>query len=150
MVWCVLYEGVSWTIIISGFFLGALSAVFANVFLSTNQLTSAYRLNLPMILVFVVVLIFRIYKSGISVIPFILKGKSRTGIIDIETTVPEGLASTTLANAITLTPGTVTIEKKGQRIKVLWLDKSTDDPIEAAVIINGPLEGILKKAAKHD
>lgn len=150
IVWCILYEGISWTIMGSGLLLGILAAVFANSFLVTHQLTQAYRFNIPMFLIFLCVLVFRIFRAGLQVIPTIITGKTKTGIINIKTEVPEGLASTTLANSITLTPGTVTIDKRGQDIKVLWLHKSTDDPIKAAEIINGPMENILRKAARHD
>jgi len=150
IVWCILYEGISLSIAGTGFLLGILAAVFANSFLVTQQLTGAYRINLPVLLGFFVVLIYRIYKAGIAVIPSIFTGKTMTGIIDIKTEVPEGLASTALANSITLTPGTVTIDKKGRELKVLWLHKTTNDPVKAAQIINGPLEKLLRKAAKHD
>lgn len=150
IVWVILYENLSLYTVISGLLLGAGAALFANMFLTTEKLTSAYRFNIPMLTVFVVVLIYRIYKAGIEAIPDIIRGRFNTSVIDIETEVPEGMPATTLANSITLTPGTVTIEKKGQKIKVLWLNKKTDDPVEAARIINGSLEKILIKAAKHD
>jgi len=150
VVWCILYEEISLIIAITGLVLGILATVFANSFLVSHQLTRAYRFNLPRLFIFFIVLIYRIYKAGISVIPSIITGKTKIGIVDIKTEVPEGLASTALANSITLTPGTVTIEKNGQDIKVLWLNKVTSDPIEAAKIINGPLENILRRAARHD
>ncbi|MBN1624605.1 MAG: Na+/H+ antiporter subunit E [Clostridia bacterium] len=150
IVWVILYENLSLYTVISGLLLGAGAALFANIFLTTEKLTSAYRFNIPMLAVFAIVLLFRIFKSGLYAIPDIIKGRCRTSIIDIETKVPEGLAATTLANSITLTPGTVTIEKVGQRIKVLCLNSKTNNPVEAAKIINGSLEKILIKAAKHD
>lgn len=150
VVWCILYENVSWSIAGSGFVLGILAAIFANSFLLSHQLTRAYRINVPMLLIFIFVILYRIFMAGFAVIPSIITGKTKTGIVNIKTEVPEGLASTFLANSITLTPGTVTIEKKGQNLKVLWLHKTTSDPIKAAKIINGPIENILRKAARHD
>lgn len=150
IVWCILYEGISFVLAGTGLLLGVLAALFANSFLMTHQLKSAYRINIPMLVVFFCVLIYRIYKAGVLAIPIIITGKTNTGIIDIKIDVPEGLASTMLANAITLTPGTVTIDKRGQTLKVLWLNMTTKDSVEAAKIINGPLEKILNKAGKHD
>lgn len=150
IVWVILYENLSLYTVISGLLLGAGAALFANIFLTTEKLTSAYRFNVPMLALFAIVLLYRIFKSGIFAIPDIIRGRCRTSIIDIETKVPEGLAATTLANSITLTPGTVTIEKVGQKIKVLCLNSKTSNPVEAAKIINGSLENILIKAAKHD
>lgn len=150
IVWCILYESFTWQIVVIGLILGVLAAFFANSFLVAHQPTRAYRLNIPMLLIFLIVLLYRIFKSGLSVIPSIITGNNKTGIVDIKTNVPEGLPSTALANSITLTPGTVTIEKKGQNLKVLWLNKTTDDPVKAAKIIIGPMEKILIKAGKHD
>ena len=150
IVWCILYEGISLAIAGVGLFLGILAAVFANSFLVTHQLRSAYRINLPVLAAYFFILIFRIFKAGIAAIPIIITGKAHTGVIDIETEVPDGLASTALANSITLTPGTVTVEKKGQKLKVLWLDMTTEDPVEPARIINGPIEKLLGRAARHD
>jgi len=150
IVWCILYENLTWTIAGTGLVLGILAAVFANSFLVTHQLARAYRPNLPMFIIFLFVLIYRIFKAGFSVIPAIITGRTKTGIIDIKTEVPEGLASTVLANSITMTPGTVTIEKNKQDLKVLWINKTTNDPVEAAKIINGPIEKILRRAGEHD
>lgn len=150
IVWVILYGDLSLYTIISGLLLGAGAALFAHIFLAAEKLTGAYRLNIPILIIFLFVLLYRIFKSGLAVIPAIFTGKTKIGIIDIKTEVPEGLASTTLANSITLTPGTVTVEKTGQNLKVLWLQKTTDDPVEAAKIIVGPIEKILIKAAKHD
>ena len=150
IIWCILYEDISLLIACTGLILGVLAAVFANSFLVSHQLTRAYRINIPMLALFFFVLIYRIFKAGITAIPTIITGEANPGFIDIKTEVPEGLASTALANSITLTPGTVTVEKKGQNLKVLWLNKTTDDPVKAAEIINGPLERILKKAARND
>lgn len=150
VVWCILYEEISLMIAITGLVLGVLATIFANSFLVSHQLTNTYKINIPRLFIFFFVLIYRIYKAGFSVIPLIITGKTKTGIIDIKTEVPDGLASTALANSITLTPGTVTIEKNGQDLKVLWLNKTINDPVEAAKIINGSLERILRKATKHD
>jgi multicomponent Na+:H+ antiporter subunit E len=150
IVWCILYEDMSWSIAATGLALGIIAAVFANSFLVTRQLSAAYRFNLPVLIIILFVMIFRIFKAGISVIPLIITGNAKPGVIDIKTEVPEGLASTALANSITLTPGTVTIDKNGRDLKVLWLNKSTNDPVEAAKIINGPMETLIRKAAKHD
>lgn len=150
IVWCILYENITWAIAGTGLVLGILAAVFANSFLVTHQLTRAYKPKITMLIIFIFVLIYRIFKAGFSVIPAIITGRTKTGIVDIKTEVPDGLASTVLANSITMTPGTVTVEKSGQNLKVLWINKTTNDPVEAAKIINGPIEGILRKAAKHD
>ena len=150
IVWCILYENMSWSIAATGLALGIIAAIFANSFLVTRQLSAAYRINLPVLIIILFVMIFRIFKAGISVIPSIITGKAKPGVIDIRTDVPEGLASTAVANSITLTPGTVTIDKNGRDLKVLWLNKSTNDPVEAAKIIIGPMETLLRKAAKHD
>lgn len=150
LIWSVLNENVSVKILLTGLLMGFLATMFANYFLSSAEIKRNYTIKLPALAVFIFVLLFRIFKAGIQVIPYIFKKKPNTGIIDIKTDVPEGLATTILANSITLTPGTVTINKKGKLLKVLWLDKITDDSAVASRAINGGLENILKKAIKYD
>ena len=48
-----------------------------------------------------------------------------------------------MANSITMTPGTVTIELEDNRITVLWLENKPVSKKEAGEIIKGDLENIL-------
>jgi multicomponent Na+:H+ antiporter subunit E len=50
-----------------------------------------------------------------------------------------------LANSITLTPGTITVELTGNKLKVLWINKTTDDPEEIRKAVSYDIEERLRK-----
>ena len=70
----------------------------------------------------------------------------RPGIVKIRTTLRSTTARTVLANAITLTPGTLTVEfVDGGCLYVHWINVRTTDPEEAKERIAGPLERIVQR-----
>jgi multicomponent Na+:H+ antiporter subunit E len=92
-----------------------------------------------------VFLIVHIYLAGFSTISKIISGKINPDIVEIETTIEDNLYICILANSITLTPGTVTIDKEGRKLKVLWIDCVTKDSKEAGEMIKGKFEKFLLK-----
>jgi multicomponent Na+:H+ antiporter subunit E len=69
----------------------------------------------------------------------------RPGIVKVSTTLETRLARTFLANSITLTPGTLTVDIDGQDLYVHWIYVHTDDPEEQTRQIVRRFEGFLKK-----
>ncbi|MGI9591054.1 MAG: Na+/H+ antiporter subunit E [Myxococcota bacterium] len=70
----------------------------------------------------------------------------RPGIVKIRTTLQSTAARTLLANSITLTPGTLTIELlDGGWLYVHWLNVRTTDAEEAAILIAKRFERILER-----
>jgi multicomponent Na+:H+ antiporter subunit E len=81
-----------------------------------------------------------IYKAGFKTIKMVFTKDINPGVIDIHTSLKNSHKVTILANSITLTPGTITIDKEDQDLKVLWIDVETRDPIRAGELIKGHLE----------
>jgi len=69
----------------------------------------------------------------------------RPGIVKVTTTLSSDMAKTFLANSITLTPGTLTIDIKGQDLYVHWINIDTDDPAKRYAKIVGRFEGLLRR-----
>jgi multicomponent Na+:H+ antiporter subunit E len=67
------------------------------------------------------------------------------GIIKISTNLKNPLARAILANSITLTPGTLTVDIKENVIYVHWINITTSSQNVATKKIAGRFEGILKK-----
>ena len=66
------------------------------------------------------------------------------GIVEFKTSLKSNALKFILANSITLTPGTLTVDVKGDSFFVHWIDvKGTED--EYKNYICGKFEGILKK-----
>jgi len=69
----------------------------------------------------------------------------RPGIVRIRTELKTDLAKTFLANSITLTPGTLSVDVQGQDLFVHWINVTTDDPAEQKRAIVRKFERILKE-----
>ena len=67
----------------------------------------------------------------------------RPGIVKITTTLESDLARTFLANSITLTPGTLTIDIDGQDLYIHWINIDTDDAARRTAEICGRFEPLL-------
>ncbi len=91
-----------------------------------------------------------IVKANIAVAKKALSShpKMDSGIVKIPVDVKSDYGQALVADSITLTPGTVTMditEEDGQTYYyVHWIDVETTDPVEAGEIIKGTFEGKVK------
>ena len=69
----------------------------------------------------------------------------RPGIIKVRTTLTSEMAKTFLANSITLTPGTLTIDIDGQDFYVHWININTEDTARRTAEICGRFEPLLRR-----
>lgn len=67
------------------------------------------------------------------------------GIIKVKTSLKNEFAKTILANSITLTPGTLTVEIDGDYFYVHWINISNDDPKVQKRLILGRFERVLRR-----
>ncbi|MDD2889090.1 MAG: Na+/H+ antiporter subunit E [bacterium] len=68
----------------------------------------------------------------------------KPGIVKIRTNLKTDLAKVMLANSITMTPGTMTVDILGDELYIHWIYVSTEKEIEATKIIASAFEKILK------
>lgn len=82
---------------------------------------------------YVLVFIRELVKSTIDVAGRVLSPRLpiNPGIVKVRTKLTSPLARLILANSITLTPGTMTVETKGEYYYIHWIDIQAED-IEAA------------------
>jgi multicomponent Na+:H+ antiporter subunit E len=69
----------------------------------------------------------------------------KPGIVKIKTDLKTDIAKTTLANSITMTPGTITVDIIDNYIYVHWIYISTDDPEKYSEEVSGRFEKYIKK-----
>ncbi len=69
----------------------------------------------------------------------------RPGIVKVRTNLTGELAKAFLANSITLTPGTLTIDIDGQDLYVHWINIHTDDQEKRCAEIVGRFEPLLRR-----
>lgn len=69
----------------------------------------------------------------------------RPGIVKLHTSLQSPMARMFLANSISLTPGTLTLDLDGQDLYVHWINISTDEPERRSELIVGKFEPLLRR-----
>ena len=69
----------------------------------------------------------------------------RPGIVKVRTTLTTEMGKTFLANSITLTPGTMSVDIVGQDLYIHWINVRGDDPEAHTAQIVKPFEGFLRR-----
>lgn len=95
---------------------------------------------------YLIVLFWEIIKANIDVAYRILHPKMpiKPGIVIIKTELKSNIGKLFLANSITLTPGTFTLDIKGNKLLIHWINVKTTDFKEATKIIGKKFEKYLK------
>lgn len=143
LVWIVWNESGSVRTIAEGIILGSLALVITNRYLLRGSWHRQYGISPITLLKYVAVLVVEIFRSGVHAIYVTITDRINVGVVDLPTAITDPVIGVLVANAITLTPGTVTIDYDRTRYKVIWIDCVTDDPIEASEIIKGSFERVF-------
>jgi len=69
----------------------------------------------------------------------------RPGIVKVKTKLKTDMARTFLANSITLTPGTLTVDCVGDHLYIHWINIVSEDPQEETEIIVRRFERLLER-----
>lgn len=121
-VWLILNEKVGPAEILSGFLFSALTMLFTDKLMHEGPYNKLYTIGPWTLLKYFFCLLVQIYKSGFFAVFKILRGKGSVDVGEFETTLRDETRICLLANAITLTPGTVTVDKQGGKLTVLHLE----------------------------
>ena len=131
-----------------------ISGIIVSFILSLALYRNYQRIGLPKItlkkivflLVYIVVLFKEIILANLDVAYRVIHPKMpiNPGIVIIKTELRQDLAKMILANSITLTPGTFTLDIEGDRLLVHWIDVKTDNMEEATKLIGDRFEKYLK------
>ncbi len=143
--WIALFERFTLSVIISAPFVGIISLYLSEKFLQKNSFYEQYPFCFFRALQYGVFLLFQIIRSAFMLIPIIFSGKADPKIIEISTSLNSDFLISVLANSITLTPGTITVDVRGQKLWVLWVAPKTLDTTLAGEMIKGALEKRLER-----
>lgn len=96
---------------------------------------------------FLLVFFFELLKANLDVARRVISPglNINPGIVAIPTQLKTPLGRMILANAITLTPGTLTIEVRDDRMFIHWIDVKSSDPETAYREIAASFEPLLKE-----
>lgn len=141
--WIVLFERMTPKVLIAAPFVVLLSIFLSEKYLLRDSYYDLYYFNVFWLIKYGAFLFVEIYKSGFSVIPYIITGNAKPGVVSIHTDLESNFEIAILANSITLTPGTITIDVSGHCLMVLWLNPLTKEPTIAGKLIKGHLERLF-------
>ena len=133
---------------LSEFIIGsAVSILTSLIFASKLSILGDIRLNPKAIFCtvkYIFVFLHELFKSAIDVSGRVLSPSLpiNPGIVKVRTKLKSKVGRLVLANSITLTPGTMTVETKGEFFYIHWIDIKTND-IESAT------EAIVNTFEKH-
>jgi len=143
IVW-ILLAGTDWQEIIIG---AIISLLLTIIFFSKATIFSEFNLNPKAIfyfLIYIIIFIWELIKSNIDVAIRVIQPTIpiNPGIVKVKTKLKSRLGRIILANSITLTPGTLTVETNGEDYYIHWIDVTSGD-------IEGATKKIVSKFEKY-
>jgi len=145
-IWLALTSSFHWQEISTGF----LISLILTLLLHKNYL----ELGLPTLsikrivytIIYIAVLLKEIIIANIDVAYRVIHPKMpiKPGIVVIKTTLKQNIAKMILANSITLTPGTFTLDILGDTLLIHWINVQSTNTDEATEIIGKRFEKYLK------
>lgn len=137
----------------SGFslFTGAAGAILLagltyDVFIARHDAGLGYFMPKPAaLLLFLLIMILLLYQSSFRMLLAVITGRSNPRFVHFRTRIKSDLGRMVLANAITMTPGTITLDLNDDHLTVHWLFSSTTHSKAAGEAIKGRMERLLRR-----
>jgi len=148
MVGWILFTG---TLALFSLFLGVVFSLCVALFtysIFIEEREAARRSLLPrmyLLFVYLGVLVFKIYLASFKMALSIISSNINPRIVHFRTRLKSELARVILANSITLTPGTLTLDLDEDHLIVHWLDAKTTHSHYAGRLIKGHFEAWLRR-----
>ena len=117
------------------------AALTYDVFIAKHQAKLRFFIPNPLyLLVYLFVMLFYIYSSSVVMLRAVVTGKVNPKIVHFRTRVRSDIARMVLANSITLTPATITLDLNDDHLTVHWLFCDTHHMKAAGETVKGRLE----------
>lgn len=135
--------------IIAGFAASLIVAVLFRSMFAFYSFREPLFLSILSLFAYLFFLLFEILKANIHVAKIVLSPKIRisSAIVSCRTTLTSEMGKSILANSITLTPGTLTMEIKGDRIFIHCMDIEETSEERVYENIVKPFEDKIKRFA---
>lgn len=130
---------------------GSIASIICSAIFTRFFITNVYKLLQPhryyWFIIYLFVFIWECIKANFDVAYRVLHPAMpiRPGIVKVRTTLKSDLAKTLLANSITMTPGTITIDIIGDYLYIHWIYVRSEDPEIYTAMITGAFEKYIKK-----
>ena len=146
VLWLALVAKLDWQEIICGILICLIVSLFGVHIYSKLGLPSLTLKGILFSLVYIIVLLWEIIKANFDVAYRVIHPKMpiKPGIVVIKTQLKSDIAKMILANSITLTPGTFTLDVIDDKLLVHWINVKTEDTDEATSLIGYRFEKYLR------
>ncbi|MCK5906639.1 MAG: Na+/H+ antiporter subunit E [Flavobacteriales bacterium] len=136
--------------LITGIIVSLIIAVFSSGFFSCCGLSILFSSSIIYVVQYFFVFIWALVKSNFSMAKRVISPSLpiNPGIVEFKTNLKNETAKLILANSITLTPGTLTVDLIDDNFYIHWIDVEAHTPEEAYKAIAEPFEKILLKIFK--
>ena len=125
------------------------TAAIALAFASFARVYSVIRWSPKVIIYYLMylgVFLLELTKANLNVMRLVFSPRIdiTPGIVEIKTKLKSPIGRLALANSITLTPGTLVVDIKGDSLFIHWINVSATDPVAATEEISARFEKYLK------
>ncbi len=151
LVWMAFTTSLEPAELITGLFVSLIIAVFSSGFFSCCGLGILFSSSIFYIVQYFFVFIWALLKSNFSMAKRVVSPSLpiNPGIVEFKTSLKNDTAKLILANSITLTPGTLTVDLIDDTFFIHWIDVEARTPEKAYEAIAEPFEKILLKIYKN-
>ncbi len=130
---------------------GAAASLITTIFFGKYFVKDLYKLFQPRryfwLIIYLFIFIWEVLKANFDVAYRVIHPAMpiKPGIVRVPLDVKSEIARTMLANSITMTPGTITVDIIGDEIFVHWIYVKSDKPEEYTRMVSGRFEKYIKK-----
>lgn len=144
IIWIALTLSFSNQELITGF---VVAFTIAYLYTTNYKSTDKFRFRPIIYVQYLIIFIKNLVLSNLDIAKRVIDPKLpiNPGIVEIKTELKKDYKKLILANSITLTPGTITIDVKDDTLFIHWIDVTTTDIKQTTDIIAGDFEKILLK-----
>lgn len=148
LVYMVLVENVGWLSFLIGLAVSFIAILFSGKYLLYESYDKLFPMRFWGFFIYVFYLIAKIIQSGVKAAAMTISGKTKLLYSRYESMLSDDFSLDLLANSITLTPGTVTVNRKENVLLVMQLGRADDefDPSD----INALEKNIKKLVARNE
>jgi multicomponent Na+:H+ antiporter subunit E len=146
ILWLALVSKFDWAELICGGLVCLIISIFGAHIYSKLGLPPLTLKGVLFSLVYIIVLLWEIIKANFDVAYRVIHPKMpiKPGIVVIKTRLKSDIAKMILANSITLTPGTFTLDVIGDKLLIHWINVRAEDIDKATSLIGQRFEKYLR------
>jgi multicomponent Na+:H+ antiporter subunit E len=150
----ILWLLLTFSITVPNLLVGAVISVLTSLFFTRYFINNIRKLLEPQryfwLMVYFFVFLWACFKANIDVAYRVLHPAMpiKPGIVKVRTQLKSEFAKVMLANSITMTPGTISVDIIGNDLYIHWIYVHSDDPAIYTSLILGKFEKYIKRIAE--